>query len=60
MGRCSGGGATGGEIAPHPPTQMSFDNARSYGHTNSEILLCLEVIHTTEEAVRSDSWYAEG
>ena len=38
-GRFGGGGAIGGEIAPQPPTQVSFDTARSDGLLTSEILM---------------------
>ena len=35
--RCGGGDAIGGEIAPHPPTHVSLDTARSDGHKTSEM-----------------------
>ena len=36
-GRCGGGGAIKGEIAPQPPTHVSFDAARYDGLKNSEM-----------------------
>ena len=36
-GRCGGGGAIGGEIAPPSPAHVSFDTAWSDGHKNSEM-----------------------
>jgi len=37
VGRCGGGGAIGGEIAPPPPTHVSLDTARFDGHMNLEL-----------------------
>ena len=37
--RCGGGGAIGEEIAPQPPTQVSFDTARSNRHKTLKMLM---------------------
>ena len=37
--RCGGGGASGGEIAPNPPTHVSFDTARFNELMTSEMLM---------------------
>ena len=50
----SGRRPSGGKIAPHPPTQVSFDAARSDGLKNSK-RTSVEEGSTANEAARRDA-----